>query len=181
MAQTHKAPKTPVRCASSGSYSSTATKTYIQNVASGWGLSLPLSGISLTTRRAAVGLYRLFSGDLDQNLHQRRPLAGPFEYRRHYPDRRGLLPEQQLTSGFRNGRPWRRRNVRLAHCWRSAPSLRRNRCPKNGRLSCYRKRKNRVQHRASFSTVARLPGKSNFPIIPGSIKILPGSVTIIPD
>jgi hypothetical protein len=24
-------------------------------------------------------------------------------------------------------------------------------------------------------------GKSNFPIIPGSIKILPGSVTIIPD
>ncbi|MGA8754779.1 MAG: TadE family protein [Stellaceae bacterium] len=32
-------------CASSGSYSSTATKTYIQNVASGWGLSLSLSGI----------------------------------------------------------------------------------------------------------------------------------------
>lgn len=32
-------------CVSSGTYSSTATKTYIQNIASGWGLSLPSSGI----------------------------------------------------------------------------------------------------------------------------------------
>ena len=33
-------------CASSGSYSSSTAKTYIQTVASGWGLSLPISAIS---------------------------------------------------------------------------------------------------------------------------------------
>lgn len=33
-------------CASSGSYSATTAKSYIQRVASGWGLSLPSSGIS---------------------------------------------------------------------------------------------------------------------------------------
>jgi Flp pilus assembly protein TadG len=34
-------------CASSGSYNSTTAKSYIQQVAGGWGLTLPVSGISL--------------------------------------------------------------------------------------------------------------------------------------
>jgi Flp pilus assembly protein TadG len=33
-------------CASGGSYSDAATKSYIQSVAGGWGLSLPNSGIT---------------------------------------------------------------------------------------------------------------------------------------
>lgn len=42
-------------CTSSSTYSSTATKTYIQNVASGWALSLPSAGISLNNSASCGG------------------------------------------------------------------------------------------------------------------------------
>ena len=55
IAQTRTAAQNSSSCTSSGSYSSGKTKTYIQNVASGWGLSLPLSGISLSTSASCGG------------------------------------------------------------------------------------------------------------------------------
>jgi Flp pilus assembly protein TadG len=47
-------------CASGGSYSSSNTTTYIQNVASGWGLSIPSTGISLNNA-ADCGTTGVFS------------------------------------------------------------------------------------------------------------------------
>ena len=41
-------------CASSGSYSSSSATTYVQNVAKGWGLSVPSSGVALTMPRVAA-------------------------------------------------------------------------------------------------------------------------------
>jgi Flp pilus assembly protein TadG len=41
-------------CAASGSYSSTTTMSYIQTVASGWGLSLPSSGINANPAGSGV-------------------------------------------------------------------------------------------------------------------------------
>lgn len=42
-------------CASGGSYSATSTTTYIQNVATGWGLSVLASGISLNNAATCGG------------------------------------------------------------------------------------------------------------------------------
>jgi Flp pilus assembly protein TadG len=42
-------------CASGGSYSATETNSYIQTVASGWGLSVPTSGISLNAAASCGG------------------------------------------------------------------------------------------------------------------------------
>jgi Flp pilus assembly protein TadG len=42
-------------CASSGSYSSTSTTAYIQSVASGWGLSVPTSNITLNNAATCGG------------------------------------------------------------------------------------------------------------------------------
>lgn len=42
-------------CASGGSYSAATTQSYIQTVASGWGLSIPNSGISLNNAAACGG------------------------------------------------------------------------------------------------------------------------------
>jgi Flp pilus assembly protein TadG len=42
-------------CASGGAYSSSGTTSYIQNVASGWGLSVPTSGISLNNAASCGG------------------------------------------------------------------------------------------------------------------------------
>jgi Flp pilus assembly protein TadG len=48
-------------CASSGSYSSSNTTSYVQNVAAGWGLSLPSSGVSLSTSANCGGSSGGFS------------------------------------------------------------------------------------------------------------------------
>ena len=61
-------------CTSSGSYSSTATKTYIQNVANGWGVSLPLSGISLSTSAASGGCTGLSQVTLTKTFTSVAPL-----------------------------------------------------------------------------------------------------------
>ena len=42
-------------CASGGSYSSTITTSYIQTVASGWGLTIPSSGVSLNSSATCAG------------------------------------------------------------------------------------------------------------------------------
>lgn len=42
-------------CASGGSYSSSSTKTYIQGVATGWGLSVPASAIALNNAATCGG------------------------------------------------------------------------------------------------------------------------------
>jgi Flp pilus assembly protein TadG len=42
-------------CASGGSYSPTSTQTYIQNTASGWGLSVPTTNITLDTSGSDCG------------------------------------------------------------------------------------------------------------------------------
>ncbi len=42
-------------CTSSGSYSSGNTTTYMQNVASGWGLTVPSAGISLNNAASCGG------------------------------------------------------------------------------------------------------------------------------
>lgn len=42
-------------CASGGSYSATSTQTYIQNIASGWGLSVPTSNITLNNSATCGG------------------------------------------------------------------------------------------------------------------------------
>ncbi len=42
-------------CASGSSYSATSTKSYIQTVASGWGLSVPSSGITLDDNTSCGG------------------------------------------------------------------------------------------------------------------------------
>jgi Flp pilus assembly protein TadG len=42
-------------CASSGSYSAATTKSYIQSVASGWGLTVPTSGIALYPTGSSTG------------------------------------------------------------------------------------------------------------------------------
>jgi Flp pilus assembly protein TadG len=42
-------------CASSGSYSAATTKSYIQSVATGWGLTVPTSGISLNNAASCGG------------------------------------------------------------------------------------------------------------------------------
>ena len=41
-------------CASSGTYSSTTTNSYIQTIASGWGLSIPSSAITLNNAAPAA-------------------------------------------------------------------------------------------------------------------------------
>jgi Flp pilus assembly protein TadG len=46
-------------CASGGSYSATSATTYIQTVASGWGLSIPGSDISLNTSVPSGGCQGL--------------------------------------------------------------------------------------------------------------------------
>jgi Flp pilus assembly protein TadG len=43
-------------CASGGDYSSTSTTSYIQNVASGWGMSIPSSGITLNPSATCGGV-----------------------------------------------------------------------------------------------------------------------------
>ncbi len=48
IAQTAHASQNTGSCASSGTYSASNTKTYIQNVATGWGLSLTVSDILLS-------------------------------------------------------------------------------------------------------------------------------------
>ena len=42
-------------CASSGSYSSSSATTYVQNVAKGWGLSVPSSGVALNNAASCGG------------------------------------------------------------------------------------------------------------------------------
>jgi Flp pilus assembly protein TadG len=42
-------------CASSGSYSATSTQTYIKNIASGWGLSVPTANITLNNAATCGG------------------------------------------------------------------------------------------------------------------------------
>jgi Flp pilus assembly protein TadG len=46
-------------CASGGSYSSSTATSYIQTVASGWGLSIPSSDISLDTSGGSGGCHGL--------------------------------------------------------------------------------------------------------------------------
>jgi Flp pilus assembly protein TadG len=61
-------------CISSGSYSSTATKTYIENIASGWGLSLSASDISLSTSVASGGCTGLSQVSLTKTFTSVVPL-----------------------------------------------------------------------------------------------------------
>jgi Flp pilus assembly protein TadG len=42
-------------CASGGSYNTTSTQTYIQNIASGWGLSIPTANITLNNAATCGG------------------------------------------------------------------------------------------------------------------------------
>jgi Flp pilus assembly protein TadG len=55
IAQASNASQNTGSCASSGAYSSSNTNTYIENVASGWGLSLTASNISLNTSVSSGG------------------------------------------------------------------------------------------------------------------------------
>ena len=74
LAQTTKSAQNTGSCSSTGSYSSTATKTYIQNVASGWGLSLPLSGISLSTSATSGGCTGMSQVTLTKTFTSVAPL-----------------------------------------------------------------------------------------------------------
>jgi Flp pilus assembly protein TadG len=55
LAQSTQSSQNTGSCASSGAYSASSTKTYIENVASGWGLSLSASNISLNTSATSGG------------------------------------------------------------------------------------------------------------------------------
>jgi Flp pilus assembly protein TadG len=55
IAQSSNSAQNTGSCAASGKYSSSATTTYIENVASGWGLSLSASNISLAPSATSGG------------------------------------------------------------------------------------------------------------------------------